>query len=189
MKKIFTLTILPLLVILLIAGCDKKEKHYYPVKLADINDSWSIIDDEGNVVVREEYAAADSVSAIYKGVYWVRSGNKYQLYSIDSPKQPLSDIEYVGVTDFHSDRAVVARERQPLQIINTEGEVVATLARNIASRSPLLRVRIQKNQILRNGFHSNLCINRYYLNSPFGIGGQNTAHRINLPSHKKSKKK
>jgi hypothetical protein len=118
-----------------LAGCadssTSDNKSEYLVVQVDLNDNWSIIDAKGEYVVKEEFAPGEEVSQVYGKLFWVKSGEKIQLYSIDSPKKPLNDEEYTGVTAFCAGRAAVCNGKEPIQIINTEGSVVATLPRDI----------------------------------------------------------
>ena len=97
-------------------------------------DNWSIMDASGKVVVKEEYAADDEISTIYPdGVYWVKtkSDQKYRLFSVNSPKSPLTSEEYEQVTDFSNGYAFVSNVTTPIQMINTKGKVVKTLSNEI----------------------------------------------------------
>ena len=120
---------------LLLAGCARKEKNernfeYMPVQMSN-GEAWSIIDKDGKVVVKEEYPADAMLSPIYDGVYWVKSGDKYQLYNINNPKRPIIDEEFSRVTAFFSGVSVVSNSNSPIQIINTDGEFVRTLEKSI----------------------------------------------------------
>ena len=97
-------------------------------------ENWSIMDANGKVVVKEEYAAEDEISTIYpEGVYWVKtkSDQKYRLFSVNSPKAPLTSEEYEQVTDFSDGYAFVSHITTPIQMINTKGEVMKTLSNEI----------------------------------------------------------
>jgi len=102
----------------------------------DKNEGWSIIDKNGDVVVKDEYDANSQLSNITDGVYWVKDSNGYQLFSLDSPKKALTNEVYEEATDFAAGRAVVIREGSPIQIVNTKGEVVKTLSRSITKVYP-----------------------------------------------------
>lgn len=106
---------------------------YLAVQLGK-GDNWSIIDANGKVIVDEEYAPEDEISTIFpEGVFWVKSKSdqKYRLFSIDSPKTPLTDEEYEEVTAFSDGLAFVSHITEPIQIIDTKGKVVKTLPNNI----------------------------------------------------------
>ena len=121
----------------LLCGCGEKSEQssrlsYLPVQM-DKNADWSIIDKDGKEVVKEEYPADASISSVSDdGSFWVKSGDKYQLFSIDQPKQPLIDEEFTQVTDFdESGLAVVGSPNTPIRIIDTKGRIVATLGSDI----------------------------------------------------------
>lgn len=106
----------------------------YLVVQIEKGENWSIMDANGKVVVKEEYAAEDEISTIYpEGVYWVKtkSDQKYRLFSVDLPKSPLASDEYEQVTDFSDGYAFVSHITSPIQMINTKGKVVKTLSNEI----------------------------------------------------------
>jgi hypothetical protein len=71
--------------------CDSSKGIKYMAVQLEKGDDWSIIDEDGNVVVKEEYDKDDIVSMVYENdVFWVKSNKKYNLYSIDSPKKSLN---------------------------------------------------------------------------------------------------
>ena len=120
--------------VLMLGSCDENKGNqveYLAVQLEE-GDSWSIIDKDGKVVVEEEYPSDADVSAIIDDVYWVKSGDKYQLFSIDSPKKPLVGEEFDNVSSFNqNDLAPVSIHNQPIRIINKKGKTVATLPKSI----------------------------------------------------------
>lgn len=116
---------------------DEMKVDYLAVQI-DENDSWSIIDAEGKVVVDREYDKDDKVSKIYDGgIYWVCSKDKYRLYSIDSPKKSLSDKEYDNVTEFREGRAFVSINGQPIIMIDEKGNHLKTLSKDVAMVGPI----------------------------------------------------
>ena len=111
---------------------DENKVDYLAVQI-DENDSWSIIDAEGKVIVDREYDKDDKVSIIYDGgIYWVCSKDKYRLYSIDSPKKSLTDKEYDKVTEFREGRAFVSINGQPIIMIDEKGNHLKTLSKDVA---------------------------------------------------------
>ena len=97
-------------------------------------DNWSIIDGNGKIVVKEEYAPEDEISYITpEGVYWVKSNDddKFRLYSIESPKKPISKEEYTYATNFVNGKAFVSDGENPIQVIDSKGNVKETLAKDI----------------------------------------------------------
>lgn len=119
---------------LLFSNCGNKKSDFdydYVAAKMSKGDSWSIIDKDGNVVVEEEYPADSRLSEIHNGVYWVKSGDKYQLYSINDPKKPVIDEEFASVTLFYSEYAVVSNPNQQIRIIDTKGKTITTLGKEI----------------------------------------------------------
>ena len=108
------------------------QKEYLAVQMSK-GDSWSIIDKDGKEVVKEEYPADARISNVYDGVYWVKQGDTYQLYSIDSPKTPLTNEEFAHATEFESGVAAVSNPNQQIRLIDTKGKTVATLPKSIKS--------------------------------------------------------
>ena len=110
---------------------DDNAIEYLAVK-KDAKENWSIIDHNGDIVINQEYASTDTISEIYEnGVYWVRSGDKTRLFSIDSPKKAISEEEYDDVTDFACGRAFVSKLGEPIILIDENGKHIKTLDRNI----------------------------------------------------------
>lgn len=106
--------------------------HYLAVQIEKDN-NWSIMDGDGKIVVKEEYPKDNMISEITKsGVYWVRADKKYSLYSVDSPKKPLTSVEYDDVTTFADDRAFVSVFGEPIQMIDESGTVIKTLSEDIS---------------------------------------------------------
>lgn len=108
------------------------ELEYLPVKLSK-NEGWSIIDKNGKVVVDNEYSASSKISPVVDGVYWVKTEKSCQLFSIDNPKKPIVDADFTHVTPFNAGRALVAAPGKPIRIIDTKGQIVATLPSSIKS--------------------------------------------------------
>lgn len=135
-KKTITLSLtMVLAAVLMLCGCDQKgggeeRTEYIAVQMSE-GDNWSIIDKDGKVVVEEEYPAEAFISAIRDGVFWVHQDGKFQLFSIENPKQPITDDEFTSVTNFNGGRAAVTIANQPIRIINVKGATVATLSENI----------------------------------------------------------
>lgn len=97
-------------------------------------ENWSIIDGNGKIIVKEEYAPEDEISYIAsEGVYWVKSNDddKFRLYTIESPKKPISKEEYTYATNFVNGKAFVSDGENPIQVIDTKGNVKETLAKEI----------------------------------------------------------
>ena len=119
---------------LLFSSCGKEKSGYnldYLAVQMSKGDSWSIIDKDGNVVVKEEYSEDSEISEIHHDVYWVKSGGKFQLYNIKEPKKPVTDEDFTSVTPFYSGVAVVSNPNQQIRIIDTDSKTVATLGKDI----------------------------------------------------------
>lgn len=133
-KHLFTFTVAAFALTMLFSGCGKKTSigtfDYLPVQMSK-GESWSIIDKDGNVVVKEEYPADSKLSLIYEGAYWVYSNEKYQLYNLDNPKKPVTDEEFASATIFRAGVAVVGNPNQQIRIIDTNGKTIATLSKDI----------------------------------------------------------
>ena len=136
MRKTLIPACVLLSVVLLLLGCslfgstDFLHRKYHAVKL-ESGDGWSIIDEEGNVVVDDEFDGTDELSDIWGDTYWVKSDGKFMLYSVKDSRKPISDVEYNHVSEMYKGRALVARAGQPIKIINEKGDVVATLPTDI----------------------------------------------------------
>lgn len=125
-----------LLLCMLLTGCSKSEKPKYDYDYLAVQmskgDDWSIIDKNGKEVVKEEYPADALLSDIVDRVFWVKQGERYQLFSIDQPKKPLIEEEFKQATPFVAGRAVVSNIDQPIRILDTKGNTVATLPKDIS---------------------------------------------------------
>lgn len=120
---------------LLFSNCGKEsenDREYLAVKMSK-NDGWSIIDKNGKVVVDDEYSADSDISAVYDGVYWVKTDGNFQLFNVKNPKRPVIDEEFAMVTEFSAGCAAVSVPDKPIRIIDTSGKTIATLGKNIKS--------------------------------------------------------
>ena len=134
-KKHYLFTYYVIALAMTLVSCEEKSNSwlsfdYLPVQMSkDAN--WSIIDKNGNEVVKEEYPADAEVSLIQDGVYWVKTNGKCQLFSIDSPKKPITEEEFTSVTIFNAGFAAVSNPNQQIRIIDTKGKTVATLPASV----------------------------------------------------------
>lgn len=111
---------------------DEQKVDYLAVQI-DKDDSWSIIDANGNVVVDREYDKDNVLSSVYDGgIYWVQSNGKFRLFSIDSPKKSLTDDEYDKVTIFREGRAFASVTGQPILMLDEKGNHLKTLSKDVA---------------------------------------------------------
>lgn len=100
----------------------------------DENDSWSIMDNSGKIVIEREYSPKGSVSKIYpNGLFWVRQNEKYNLFSIESYKKAINTQEYDQVTDFVDGRAFASVVGEPIVLLNEKGNVIKTLSKDICT--------------------------------------------------------
>lgn len=116
---------------------EENSSKYLPVQIA-AGDNWSIVDEEGNIVVDREYSLDTEISPITEnGTYWVYSNSDklYQLFSIHSPKRPIISSEYGQALRFVNNKAFVCDGNNPIQIINEKGEIIKTLPKDICEVS------------------------------------------------------
>ena len=100
----------------------------------DENDSWSIMDNSGKIIIEREYSPKDSISKIYpNGLFWVRQNEKYSLFSIESYKKAINTQEYDQVTDFVDGRAFASVVGEPIVLLNEKGNVIKTLSQDIST--------------------------------------------------------
>lgn len=112
---------------------DDTDKFYYLAVQMEKDGNWSIIDGDGKVIVKDEYPADNAIwIPTPKGVYWVKAKNKFSLYSVDSPKKPLTSVDYDDVTDFNNGRAFVSVFGEPIQMIDENGKVIKTLSEDVS---------------------------------------------------------
>ena len=112
---------------------DDTDKFYYLAVQMEKDGNWSIIDGDGKVIVKDEYPADNEIwIPTQKGVYWVKAKNKFSLYSVDSPKKPLTSVDYDDVTDFNNGRAFGSVFGEPIQMIDENGKVIKTLSEDVS---------------------------------------------------------
>lgn len=112
---------------------DDTDKFYYLAVQMEKDGNWSIIDGDGKIIVKDEYPADNEIwIPTQKGVYWVKAKNKFSLYSVDSPKKPLTSVDYDDVTDFNNGRAFVSVFGEPIQMIDENGKVIKTLSEDVS---------------------------------------------------------
>ena len=112
---------------------DDADKFSYLAVQMEKDGNWSIIDGDGKVIVKDEYPADNEIwIPTKKGVYWVKAKNKFSLYSVDSPKKPLTSVDYDDVTDFNNGRAFVSVFGEPIQMIDENGKVIKTLSEDVS---------------------------------------------------------
>lgn len=137
MKKFPFLNIIVLLSLaILLDSCsalnDRKDSVEYLAVQTDEDGYWSIINSEGEFIVKEEYAPTDKIGFINEGIYWVQNDKgEYQLFSTENPKKALNKDVYTQVTEFNNGRAFVSDGKSATKIIDTDGAVVKELPSNI----------------------------------------------------------
>ena len=140
-KNIICIAVSMIAAAFLLGSCGKSNseedasahREYLAVGLSNSSHKWSIIDKEGNVIVETEYPTTGvDISNVFDDVYWVKSNGRCQLFSVNQPNQHLLDEEQANVADFiYCGYTFVATRQQPIRIINTKGETVATLPESI----------------------------------------------------------
>lgn len=115
----------------------KERTEYLPVKFG-AKEYWSIVNSKAQVVVKEEYVPDAEISYVFRKSYWVQNkkSEQWQLYSVDSPKKPLCDDCFDYATGMCANRSAVSKSGEPIQLIDSDGKLVATLSKDI--------IRVQK---------------------------------------------
>lgn len=98
--------------------------------------AWSILNLEGKVVADKEYASDCYLTNIYDGAYWVDEGGGWQLFNISNPGMPVSDHKWEQVTEFGSGTAAAGTGIDAIKLVDTKGDVIATLPDNIDRVNP-----------------------------------------------------
>ena len=110
-----------------------EDVDYLAVKIAGQN-NWSIIDvNSGEFVYENEFKHKPSM--IVDDCFFLKTDNEkgYECFNVDDISNPINSAHYVAATNFHDGVAIVKRKNGPLSIINTDGEVVKELDKNIIS--------------------------------------------------------
>ncbi len=134
-KNIFYIAICTVMAASMLSSCGKnepeKQMEYLAVQFSE-GGMWSIIDQDGKMVAENAYPAEAEIFPISHGIYWVNSKGWYKLYSVEHPDKPIMDEGFREVSNFgESDRAAVYKRNEPIRIINTKGETIATLPESI----------------------------------------------------------
>ncbi len=137
MKRKFPLTITVILsALFILSGCNDAVNESISISshliVQEVKDgSWSIIDENGEYVVKDEYPSDNQFSYIFGETFWVYDGGKYQLFNINSPKKAVTDSQWDYATNMIDNRALVANAGSPIQIIDEKGKVITTLSKDI----------------------------------------------------------
>lgn len=112
------------------ANNDKERRDYAAVRFKE-GSAWSIIDKDGNVVADSVFSTDKALTLAYDGAFWVVDNSGFQLYSVDHTDKPLTPV-YSSATFFRQGRAFVSNGNEPIKMIDTKGNVVATLPGSIS---------------------------------------------------------
>lgn len=117
-----------------LAACNKSgsgDNDYVSVQIED-SKMWSLLDvANGEIVMADEFFAPSS--NVVKGSFFVENDNsEFDLYNLKDTKNKLNRSSYSVVTNFNNDGFAIVRVKdEPWQIINTEGNTVATLDKTL----------------------------------------------------------
>lgn len=138
MKLTFTSAILSLglaFISLVNTGCTKSDNgsdsDYVSVQIED-SKMWSLLDvKNGEIVMADEFFAPSS--NVVKGSFFVENDNEeFDLYNLRDTKNRLNRNSYSVVSNFNKDGFAITRVKdEPWQIIDTEGNTIATLDKNL----------------------------------------------------------
>ena len=109
---------------------DISHQDYAAVRLTE-GSAWSIIDTDGNVIADSVFSTEKALTLAYDGAFWVVDERGYQLYNVEHHDKPLTPV-YRSATSFRQGRAFVSNGNEPIKMIDTKGNVVATLPGSIS---------------------------------------------------------
>lgn len=96
-----------------------------------VGDYVSMANAKGEIVVDNEYPDAMTVYPASEGMFWAVDGDKVNLYSLSDPKNPVADMNSLGIVyqalPFAGGKTLIQQDNDPVQIVNTKLNVVATL--------------------------------------------------------------
>lgn len=135
MKKLFNWT-LASIACLSICSCNSStpsstDSKYVSVQIED-SKMWSLLDvNDGQIVMADEFFAPSS--NVVKGSFFVENDNQeFDLYNLQDTKNKLNRSSYSVVSNFNKDGFAITRVKdEPWQIIDTEGNTIATLDKNL----------------------------------------------------------
>ena len=133
-KKLFSV----LAAALLITSCGSKsaaDADYISV-MVDNSKMWSLLDvDNGKMVFTDEFFAP--ATNVVNNAFFVQNDyGTFDLYTIENTKNKLNRDSYTFVTNFSPDGfAIVRVKTEPWQIVDTKGQVVATLDKKLGVAS------------------------------------------------------
>lgn len=127
-----------LLASVMLLGCGKQSKEnadYVSVKL-DNSNMWSLLDvDNGKLIFSDEFFAP--ATNVVNGAFFVQNDDgTFDLYTLENTKNKLNRDSYTFVTNFNpGGYAIVRVKTEPWQIVDTKGQVIATLDKNLGVSS------------------------------------------------------
>lgn len=123
-----------LFILLSAVSCSKSGSNGNDYVSVQIEDSkmWSLLDvASGDFVMTDEFFAPSS--CVVKGSFFVENDKQeFDLYNLKDTRNKLNRNSYTIVTNFNSEGyAIVRTKDEPWQIIDTQGNAVATLDKNV----------------------------------------------------------
>lgn len=125
MKKTLFLSLLAGLVL---SSCGSKGGDDYVSVQVDNSQMWSLLDvKSGELKFSDEFFAP--ASNVVNGAFFVENDDQtFDLYTLEDTKNKLNRDSYTYISNFNPEGyAIVRVADQPWQIVNTKGEVVATV--------------------------------------------------------------
>lgn len=112
-------------------GGNSSDADYVSIQIED-SKMWSLLDvSNGEIVMADEFFAPSS--NVVKGSFFVENDNQeFDLYNLKDTKNKLNRSSYSVVSNFNKDGFAITRVKdEPWQIIDTEGNTIATLDKNL----------------------------------------------------------
>lgn len=140
-KKYFLLKcVMVVIAVVALAGCSlgnsSEDIDYLAVKIVG-QDDWSIIDvNSGEFVCENEFKHKPSMIVDDHFFVKTENGRGYECYDVDDISHPINSATYASATYFQDGVALVTRKNGGLSIIDTDGNVVKDLDKNITSAMP-----------------------------------------------------
>ena len=122
MKKIIAL----LAFVGLLASCDNELSiEYMPFRDKE-DGNWGMISKDGDVLFTGEFKHEPTVAM--HGRYWAKNGDgKWELYGLDAKPEQIGKTQYDQAGAFIESVAPVVEHGKPIQFVDKDGEVKATL--------------------------------------------------------------
>lgn len=101
------------------------------------NGKWGMVSSDGKIIFEDEFK--DCPTSVHNGLCMVKNGQGlWEIYTAEQKTEKVGD-EYMQLGDFYADVAPAVKKNERITLINTKGEVVATLekdgSRNISGVS------------------------------------------------------